>query len=318
MPWSVFRRPTVSATITTTCLVALVAAGVSHYAFRSTTSAITATSAVRTFSSPATGMAKFRVRKSDERGHADHGWLDSYHTFSFANYYDPKHVEFGPLRVLNEDRVTPRNGFGSHPHKEFEIFSYIVSGALEHKDSLGNIETLPRGTIQHTSAGTGLSHSEYNAPGSTAVCHFLQLWLKPHTSGLSPSYVTKEFSDAQKEGRLLPVLYPHPSVGKASGLIRNVGDVDTDSLIPTHADAFMFASILRPGDAAVEHRPVGAGRRFYVHVIMRRTGGSLVVNGGDVVLGEGDGVFVTDVHEKEPVRFESRGGVVEFVLLDLA
>ncbi|KNC98098.1 uncharacterized protein SPPG_06507 [Spizellomyces punctatus DAOM BR117] len=248
-------------------------------------------------------MPTFQIRKSAERGHANHGWLDTYHTFSFANYHDTKFMGFGALRVLNEDRVASENGFGTHPHKEYEIFSYIVSGVLTHTDSLGHIERLTRGMIQHTSAGTGVAHSETNNDSETV--HFLQIWLKPAVHGLNPSYVTRTFTDSEKRNRLCPVLKPDPSLGLSVPV-----ELQLDSLVPTHADVYMFAGILDKGHKVV-YRPVGNSRRMYVHVVMG--GGSLRV--GEVVLFGGDGVFIEGVDGG--VEVEGVNGSVEFVVLDL-
>ncbi|TPX69378.1 hypothetical protein SpCBS45565_g02410 [Spizellomyces sp. 'palustris'] len=250
-------------------------------------------------------MPTFQIRKSAERGHANHGWLDTYHTFSFANYHDSKFMGFGALRVLNEDRVAADNGFGTHPHKEYEIFSYILSGALTHTDSLGHIERLTRGMIQHTSAGTGVAHSETNKDSEPV--HFLQIWLKPAVNGLSPSYVTRTFTDDEKRNRLCPVLKPDSSLG-----LSVPKELQTlDSLVPTHADVYMFACILDKGHKVV-YQPVGNGRRAYVHVVLGR--GSLRV--GEVVLEGGDGVFIEGVDDGG-VEVEGLNGTVEFVLLDL-
>ena len=148
---------------------------------------------------------KITKRPWNARGFADHGWLYSFHTFSFASYYDPDHAEFGPLRVINEDRVRKGTGFGKHSHAEFLIFSYIVDGELEHKDSMGNLEKLRRGEVQFTSAGTGISHSEYNRNKEEEV-HFLQIWVSPNKRGLTPSYITRKFTDEVKTDKLLRIM----------------------------------------------------------------------------------------------------------------
>ncbi len=147
------------------------------------------------------------IRKSNQRGHANHGWLDTSHTFSFATYYDPKHMGFGPLRVINEDRVSPGKGFGSHGHQDMEILTYVLSGALAHKDSMGNVETLNANDLQRISAGTGIVHSEFNASRTEPV-HFLQIWLEPAADGLTPSYQQLSLTEEEKLGKLVLVASP--------------------------------------------------------------------------------------------------------------
>ncbi|KAF8655497.1 hypothetical protein AX16_003027 [Volvariella volvacea WC 439] len=209
---------------------------------------------------------KFTPRRSEERGHANHNWLKTFHTFSFASYQDRHHDQFGPLCVINEDRVAPRTGFGTHSHSEFEIFSYIVSGQLEHKDSLGNTEILKRGDIQLTSAGSGISHSE-KAYGPTPV-HFLQIWSLPTASHLQPKYYTRHFSDAEKKDRFVKVI---ASVDDSS--VSSVEDEVIDSRegsgpTPVHSNLTMYAGLLGPGlgkdgSFCVQLR----GRKGYIHVV---------------------------------------------------
>ncbi|KAK3670799.1 hypothetical protein LTR78_009243 [Recurvomyces mirabilis] len=252
-------------------------------------------------------------RPWNERGHADHGWLYTYHTFSFASYYQPEFEEFGPLRVINEDRVEKGTGFGTHSHAEFLIWSYIVNGELEHKDSMGNLENLRRGEVQFTSAGTGIRHSEYNRNKKEDV-HFLQIWAKPNVKGLNPSYKTRKFTDEMKTDKLLRIM---ESVDRHSGK-----DEETEA-IPMRADLSMSASVLGPGKS-VQHELVRDGeRKVYLHVIMSdrtqpKAGGAKIKVQG-VELGEGDGAFVTGAKGPGKVEVESVGDKpAEFLLFDMA
>jgi redox-sensitive bicupin YhaK (pirin superfamily) len=210
-----------------------------------------------------------QVRKSEERGLANHGWLKSYHTFSFAHYYDPDHMGFGPLRVINEDRVHPGRGFGTHGHRDMEIISYVLDGALAHQDSMGNGSTLRYGDVQRMSAGTGVQHSEFNHSRSEPV-HFLQIWIEPNVKGIAPSYEEKHFSTESKQGQLR--------------LIASSDGRDGSVLI--HQDAAIYASILNGSDQ-LKHDLI-PGRAAYVHVVR----GRVAVNG--TPLAGGDALKVTN------------------------
>jgi redox-sensitive bicupin YhaK (pirin superfamily) len=225
------------------------------------------------------------VRKSEDRGHADHGWLKSQHSFSFANYFDPQHVEFGVLRVINEDRVAPGGGFGTHPHRDMEIISYVLEGQLAHQDSMGNGSVIVPGDVQRMSAGTGVFHSEMNQSRSEPV-HFLQIWIRPNTFGVQPGYEQKHFDEESKRGRLRLIV----SGDGAEGSVR------------IHQDARIFAGLFDGPEGAVID--TGRNRRTYVHVVR----GSLVVNG--VKLAAGDALKLTDVD-----RVELNGGRQSEVLL---
>ena len=214
------------------------------------------------------------VRKSEERGHADHGWLDSHHTFSFANYFDAEHTQFHSLRVLNEDRVTGGQGFGSHPHRDMEIISYVVSGALEHKDSLGTRAVMRAGDVQRISAGTGVVHSEYNASAGVPV-HFLQIWIMPDERGVKPNYAEKSFGDV--------------APGKLHLIASKSG---REGSIPIHQDADVNIAKL-PKGGALEY-PLAAGRSGWVQLI----DGDLAVNGER--LSAGDGAAISG---EERIRF---------------
>ena len=210
------------------------------------------------------------VRKSQERGHADHGWLNSFHSFSFAGYYDPNHMGFGNLRVINEDRIAPGRGFGTHGHRDMEIISYVLSGELAHKDSMGNIKGIPPGDVQRMSAGTGVQHSEFNhADGQTT--HFLQIWIEPNVGGIPPSYEQKTFPDGQKRGALRLVASPD----------------GRDGSVTIHADACLYAGLIDAQETV--DKALDPARKTYVHLVR----GTLQVNGqslsaGDAALMEGE------------------------------
>jgi redox-sensitive bicupin YhaK (pirin superfamily) len=229
------------------------------------------------------------VRKSKDRGLADHGWLRSYHSFSFADYHDPRHVGFGDLRVINEDRIQPGTGFGTHGHRDMEIISYVLEGALAHKDSMGNGSTIVPGDVQRMSAGKGVLHSEFNqAP--KGVTHFLQIWIEPSVRGIAPSYEQKHFDVESKRGRLRLVASPDGREGS----------------VTIHQDALLYAAVLDGKDRAVHAlRP---GRRAYVHVAR----GSLMANGQ--ALEAGDALKAVDTDQ---IVLE-QGSSAEVLLFDLA
>lgn len=210
------------------------------------------------------------IRKSEDRGHADHGWLKSQHSFSFAGYFDPAHVEFGVLRVINEDRVAPGGGFGTHPHRDMEIVSYVLEGELAHRDSMGNGSVIRPGDVQRMSAGTGVFHSEMN-PSNTAPVHFLQIWIRPNQLGIAPGYEQKHFAEAAKRGRLQLIA----SGDGAEGSVR------------IHQDARLHAGLFDGAETA--RLGIAAGRQVYVHLVR----GELTVNG--TRLAAGDALKLTDL-----------------------
>lgn len=209
------------------------------------------------------------IRRSDERGHADHGWLDTWHTFSFADYYDPRFMGFSELRVINEDRVAPGTGFPTHAHRDMEIVTYVLEGALEHRDSLGTGSVIRPGEVQRMSAGTGVRHSEYNA-SKTEPVHLLQIWIEPSAAGIAPSYEQKTIADADKRGRLRLIASPD----------------GWDGSVTIHQDARIYASVLEAGDK-VEHT-AAPGRRLWLQVAR----GAVTAN--SQWLGQGDGAAIVD------------------------
>ena len=228
------------------------------------------------------------VRPAAERGHADHGWLDTRHTFSFASYHDPGHMGFRSLRVINEDRVQPAQGFGTHAHRDMEILTWVLEGALEHKDSMGNGSVIRPGDLQRMSAGTGVTHSEFN-PSREAGVHFLQIWLLPRERGLPPGYEQKRFPQKERRGRLRLVA---------------AGD-GRDGAVTIHQDADLWTALLQPGES-VRHALV-PGRYAWLHVAR----GAVSLNGS--TLGAGDGAAVSD-----EVAIEITGAVrAEVLLFDL-
>jgi quercetin 2,3-dioxygenase len=229
------------------------------------------------------------VRQSAARGHAEHGWLDSRHTFSFADYHDPKHMGFRALRVINEDRVAPGGGFPPHGHRDMEIISYVLEGGLEHKDSLGTGSVIRPGDVQRMSAGTGVRHSEYNA-SRIEPAHFLQIWIVPDRAGNPPSYAEKTFTDEQKRGRLVPVASPDGREGSIS-----IG-----------ANVRLYAGTFSGAESA--EVPLAAGRHAWVQIVR----GKARVNGREV--SAGDGVALSD----EPAVRIDQGDAAEVLLFDLA
>jgi len=228
------------------------------------------------------------MRRAEERGHAHHGWLDSHHSFSFGGYYDPRHMGISNLRVINDDTVAPGGGFATHGHTDMEIISYVLDGALEHKDSMGNGSVIRPGDVQRMSAGRGVQHSEYN-PSATEPVHFLQIWLEPNRLGVEPAYDQKHFGPETRRGRLALLVSPDGREGS----------------IATHQDTLLYGSLVEPGDQLVY--ALAAGRRGYVHVAR----GSVDVNG--MTLHGGDGLVI---EQEEAVRLEgSTGG--EVLLFDL-
>jgi redox-sensitive bicupin YhaK (pirin superfamily) len=235
------------------------------------------------------GVDMLEVRRGQERGLAEHGWLKSFHTFSFADYHDPKHMGFGPLRVINEDRVQPGQGFGTHGHSDMEIISYVLDGGLAHKDSMGNGSVIRPGDVQRMSAGTGVRHSEYNASDRDPV-HFLQIWIEPSERGIAPSYEEKHFDDASKRGKL-----------------RLIASRDgRDGSVRVHQDADLYAALV-DGDESVSFTPA-PGRRVFVHVVR----GEAEVNGQPLEAGDAMKLWGGD----NRVRVE-KGRDAEILLFDL-
>ena len=226
-----------------------------------------------------------QVRHRDERGHFDHGWLNTYHTFSFDRYYDSQHMGFRALRVINEDRVAPAQGFGTHPHRDMEIITYILEGALEHQDSMGTGSIIRPGEVQRMSAGTGITHSEFN-PSKSEPVHLLQIWILPEARGIKPSYEQKQINRGEMKGKLRLIASREPS----------------DDAVRIHQDVRLYGTILN-GDA-VRHE-LEHGRYAWVQIAR----GSVDVNGA--ALAAGDGIAISD----EPQLTLSGNG--EALLFDL-
>lgn len=228
------------------------------------------------------------VRKAAERGHFDHGWLDTYHTFSFADYWDPDHMGFSDLRVINEDRVAPGMGFGTHPHRDMEIITWILDGALQHRDSMGNGSVITPGKVQRMTAGTGVMHSEFNASKEDPV-HLLQIWILPEARDLTPGYEEKELSDFKGKGFRL--------VGSRDG---------KDGSVTIHQDVALYAGLFDAGEAT--SLSLQKGRRAWLQVAL----GDVTVNGTGLTAG--DGAAITE-EESIDVRAGSDGA--EVLLFDL-
>jgi redox-sensitive bicupin YhaK (pirin superfamily) len=229
------------------------------------------------------------IRKSQDRGYADYGWLKSHHSFSFAGYYDSAHMGWGNLRVINEDRVAPGKGFGTHGHRDMEIISYVISGVLAHKDSMGNGADIPPGDVQRLSAGSGITHSEFNH-ADDATTHFLQIWIEPNQNGLVPGYEQKRFAEAEKRGALRLVASPDGAQGS----------------VTIHSDASLYAGLFDKEESA--KLPLNPERKAYVHLIR----GQIKVNGQS--LQSGDAALI----ETETQLSLSEGVDAEVLVFDLA
>lgn len=228
------------------------------------------------------------IRKSQDRGYADHGWLKSYHSFSFAGYYDPAHMGFANLRVINEDWIAAGQGFGTHGHRNMEIVTYVLQGSLAHKDSMGNIESIPPGDVQRMSAGTGVQHSEFNyAPNATT--HLLQIWIEPNVQEAPPSYEQKTFAAASKQGKLKLIASP----------------TGADGSVTIHADAALYAGLFNTGETA--SLALAPKHQCYVHLVR----GQLSVNG--YALKTGDAAKLTD----ESMLDLTDAGDAEVLVFDL-
>jgi len=230
-----------------------------------------------------------QIRKSSERGYFDHGWLKSFHTFSFADYYDPQFMGFRSLRVINQDVVTPGTGFGTHPHKDMEIITYILEGELEHKDSMGNGSVIKAGDIQYMSAGTGVQHSEFN-PSAVNPVHLLQIWIMPHTQRLAPRYAQKFWSREEKLNQLRLL----------------VSEEGNEQSLAIRQHALLFASILQEGKTL--HYPLPAGRYAWLQVAR----GNVLVN--EQLLNAGDAIAIAS---EEQISIKGVGPEAEFLLFDL-
>ena len=228
------------------------------------------------------------LRPATQRGHAEHGWLDSWHSFSFAEYHDPAHMHWGPLRVINEDRVSAGAGFGRHGHRDMEIISYVLEGALAHQDSMGNVATIVPGEVQRMSAGTGVMHSEFNH-NKSGQTHFLQIWIVPARQGVQPSYEQKTFPTSEKRGKLRLVVSPDGRDGSVS----------------MHQDALLLAGLFN-GDEGANY-PLAPGRLAYVHLVR----GSASINGQRLTAGD------ALLFSEEPAIHIAAGEQAEVLVFDL-
>jgi redox-sensitive bicupin YhaK (pirin superfamily) len=234
------------------------------------------------------------IRPADQRGHADHGWLNAYHTFSFANYYDPRNMGFRALRVINEDRVAPGQGFGTHAHNDMEIITYVLEGALEHKDSMGNKGVIRPGEVQHMSAGSGVRHSEFNHSKDEQV-HLLQIWIMPDSDGITPQYQQKEFANGERNGKLLQVAKSDASKNGDAGALK------------IHANASLYASVLQPGESV--SYDLDPKRHGWLQVAR----GGVKLNGKEMTAG--DGAAISQESKLEITGTEQDS---EILLFDLA
>lgn len=276
--------------------------------------------------------AKIVPRRSAERGAANHGWLDTKHTFSFASYYDPQHESFGALRVLNEDRVAPGTGFPTHPHRDAEIFSYILSGELTHRDSMQKkgaessnskeFYRMHRGDVQFTTGGKGIAHSEQNEHDKDWV-HFLQIWAMPWKRGLPPNYHTTTFNEEAKRKGFVHIITPLKAGPKATLEDEKAAVPTKEGTIPVHADLVFSAGIIPAGNS-FEYKIGGddyvsnkSGRHTYVHLPATKGGKAQIKLAGETVLNEGDGAYITKVDSGDILTVESTGSAeAEVVVID--
>jgi quercetin 2,3-dioxygenase len=323
-----------SITITLTIILSIV---YQLYMTTNQTQHMSTTNAAKQTMAKILSHAKIVPHPSSSRGHANHGWLNSYHTFSFAGYYDPRYEKFGSLRVLNEDRVAPKTGFPTHPHRDAEIFSYILNGELTHRDSMmkskkageevtsSDFYRMHRGDVQFTTGGKGIAHSEENEHDKDTV-HFLQIWVLPWSRGLPPTYHVANFTEEAKRQAFVKIISPLKAGKGATAAEEKAAVPAIEGTIPIHSDFVMGAGIIPAGSTF--DWTVGANgvkelkdRHTYVHVPMTTSGKAKVRLAGrdDVVLSEGDGAFISSVNAGDVLSFESIGsGEAEVVILDSA